>query len=153
MFWKNSKRRKKLKRGIYHNHSLNSSVVQDQKTTKRSPQDSGNIFLLQKPRKSQIAKTMSRKLFLEKFFKIISLNSLSRIMPKKNKKWPAVLAKRCGFCYKTKGGIYFCQKKVFEKNRIVLKKSSKGGPFGLPLLLQHKTFWLSARLEPAYPCF
>ena len=153
MFRKNAKRRKKLKRGIFHNHSVNSSVVQDQKTTKRSPQDSGNIFLLQKPRKSQIAKTMSRKLFLEKFFKIISLNSLSRIMPKKKTKNGQLCLQNVVVSATKRRAEYIFAKKSLEKKSHSPKKSSKVGPFGLPLLFQHKTFWLSARLEPAYPCF
>ena len=60
-FRKDALRRKKLKIGILHNHSENSSVAQDQKSTKRSPSRLGkHISFSKKPQKPKIAKIDSK---------------------------------------------------------------------------------------------
>ena len=55
---------------------------------------------------------------------------------------------------KMQGGYPLINSKVFEKSRIVPKKTQRGDPLVSPVLLEAlKNLWFSARIEPTISCF
>ena len=149
MFRKDAHRQKKLNNGFFHNQSENSSVAQDQKSSKRSPPRLGKHTSARKTFKIYIGKKRVSKIvfviFQENLFYSKSHSA------EKTESGQLCLQSAVIFCWKTRQDFHVC-KEVCEKS-YNHEKVLREDTLAFPYFSIRKIFLLNARLETTYPCF
>ena len=131
---------------FFHNHSDNSSVAQNQKT-KRSPSRLGKHIFYRKPQKRKSAKKYVSKMAFGK--NPINFWTLEVAQCRKKTKSDQLCLQNAVVSAENRNYVSKIVKNV-EKSR---KKLKSGTLWSSPTFPTKKLFWLSARLEPTYPCF